>query len=74
MPTFIVHLMNGEPLRKQAHHYEIDNESGQIVFYKSETEVDKEMVLFKHGVISIKLQPPVTMTLPVTSGVSPEQP
>ncbi len=59
MPTFVVRLMNGEPLRQDAHHFEVDDKQGRSVFYKTETEVDADLLLFKHGVISITPAPEV---------------
>lgn len=59
MPTFVVRLMNGESMTKEADHYKVDNKKGQIVFYKSKTQADTDLLLFTHGVISIEPTQPV---------------
>lgn len=63
MPKYVAQLMSGGVLDREAHHYQINDENGQIVFYKTETEVDDEIVLFKHGVISIKTEKPLPSSL-----------
>lgn len=54
MPKFVVRLMNGDSMTKEADHYKVDSKKGQIVLYKSKTEPDTDLLLFTHGVISIE--------------------
>jgi hypothetical protein len=57
MNDYAIHTF-GEPIKIQAHHFVVNKETGQIDFYKSETEKDEAWIVFLHGVSAINSRGP----------------
>ena len=55
MNRYVVHTSGGHNLTIEAHHFVINEESGRLEFYKSETEKDDRWIIFLSGLVAIEV-------------------